>query len=94
LIVAAEAAGEPLWQLPLVCEYREDLKSTVADLKNVGGEAGCIAAGLFLQEFVDGAPWAHLDIAGTAFADKDLPHAARGATGFGVRLLVRYLSAL
>jgi leucyl aminopeptidase len=95
LVAAGREAGEPLWQLPLVREYRDDLKSPVADLKNVGGgEAGCIVGGLFLQEFVDGVPWAHLDIAGPAFTDKDLPHAPRGATGFGVRLLVRYLAGL
>src|SRR6266566_2854129 len=87
LIDAGRAAGEPLWQLPLVREYREDLK-------NVGGEAGTITAGLFLEEFVDGVPWAHLDIAGPAFTEKDLPHAPRGGTGFGVRLLVRYLRDL
>jgi leucyl aminopeptidase len=93
LVAAGRAAGEPLWQLPLVREYRDDLKSSVADLKNVGGDAGTIIAGLFLQEFVDGVPWAHLDIAGPAFTDKDLPHAPRGGTGFGVRLLVRFLEA-
>jgi len=92
LLDAGRAAGEPLWQLPLVREYRDDLKSPVADLKNVGGgEAGSIVAGLFLQEFVDGVPWAHLDIAGPAFTEKDLPHAPRGGTGYGVRLLLRYL---
>jgi leucyl aminopeptidase len=91
LIAAGGAAGEPLWQLPLVREYREELKSPIADLKNVGGDAGSIVGGLFLKEFVDGVPWAHLDIAGPAFTDKDLPHAPRGATGFGLRLLVCYL---
>ena len=95
LLAAGRAAGEPLWQLPLVLEYREDLKSPIADLKNVGGDsAGAIIAGLFLEEFVGGTRWAHLDIAGPAFTEKDLPHAPRGATGFGVRLLVRYLQRL
>ena len=94
LLAAGRAAGEPLWQLPLVREYREELKSPIADLKNVGGEAGSIIGGLFLQEFVDGVRWAHLDIAGPAFTEKDLPHAPRGATGFGVRLLVRFLEAM
>jgi leucyl aminopeptidase len=94
LVAAGRASGEPLWQLPLVREYREDLKSPVADLKNVGGDAGSIVAGLFLQEFVGGVPWAHLDIAGPAFTEKDLPHANRGGTGFGVRLLVEYLRGL
>jgi leucyl aminopeptidase len=91
LLAAGRAAGEPLWQLPLVREYRDDLKSPVADMKNVGGEAGTIIAGLFLQEFVDGVRWAHLDIAGPAFTEKDLPQAPRGGTGFGVRLLLRFL---
>jgi leucyl aminopeptidase len=94
LLAAGRSAGEPVWQLPLVPEYREDLKSPVADLKNVGGEAGTIVAALFLQEFVDGTPWAHLDIAGPAFTEKELPHATRGGTGYGVRLLVRYLRDL
>ncbi len=88
-------AGEMLWPLPLVKEYRDDLKSSVADLKNVGGGfAGAITAGLFLQEFVDGAAWAHLDIAGPAFAEKEWPYCARGGTGFGVRTLLRYLTSL
>jgi leucyl aminopeptidase len=91
LVAAGRSAGEPVWQLPLVREYRDDLKSGVADLKNVGGEAGTIIAGLFLQEFVDGVPWAHLDIAGPAFAEKDVALTPRGGTGFGVRLLVRWL---
>ena len=94
LVAAGKEAGEPIWQLPLVPEYRDDLKSPIADLKNVGGEAGSIIGGLFLQNFVDGVPWAHLDIAGPAFTEKDLPQAPRGGTGFGVRLLLRYLAGL
>ncbi len=95
LVEIGRDAGELLWPLPLVKEYREDLKSSVADLKNVGGGfAGAITAGLFLQEFVEGAAWAHLDIAGPAFADKDGPYCPRGGTGFGVRTLVRYLMSL
>jgi leucyl aminopeptidase len=96
LVAAGRAAGEPIWQLPLVSEYRDELKSPIADLKNVsgGGDAGSIVAGLFLQDFTGGVPWAHLDIAGPAFTEKELPHAPRGATGFGVRLLVRYLMGL
>ncbi len=94
LIAAGRASGEPLWQLPLVREYREDLRSGIADLKNVGGsDAGAIVAALFLAEFVNGVPWAHLDIAGPAFADKEGALAPRGATGYGVRLLVEYLRA-
>ena len=92
LLAASQASGEGLWQLPLVREYREDLKSGIADLRNVGGaDAGAILGALFLGEFVDGVPWAHLDIGGAAFADKELPLAPRGATGYGLRLLVEYL---
>jgi leucyl aminopeptidase len=95
LIAAGRETGEPLWQLPLVPEYRDDIKSAVADLKNVGGgNAGSITAALFLQEFVDGAHWAHLDIAGPAFTEKDLPYMPKGGTGFGVRTILRYLSDL
>src|SRR5262249_25864359 len=94
LLAASLATGEGLWQLPLVREYREDLKSGIADLRNIGGgDAGTILGALFLGEFVDGVPWAHLDIAPAAFADKDLPLAPRGATGYGLRLLVEYLRA-
>jgi len=93
---AGEAVGERLWQLPLADEYKDELKSSVADLKNVGGgpEGGTIVGALFLREFVDGAPWAHLDIAGPAFAERDWPEAPRGGTGFGVRLLLAYLRGL
>jgi leucyl aminopeptidase len=95
LLAASLASGEGLWQLPLVREYREELKSGIADLRNIGsGDAGTILGALFLGEFVDGIPWAHLDIAGAAFADKDLPLAPRGATGYGLRLLVEYLRAV
>ncbi len=95
LVAAGAAGGERLWELPLVAAYRADLDSTVADLRNVApeGYGGSIHAGLFLQEFVGGRPWAHLDIAGVAFSDKDLPCSPRGAVGFGVRLLARYVSA-
>jgi leucyl aminopeptidase len=94
LSCAGEGAGERLWQLPLAGDvYGDDIKGAVADLRNVGQgpEAGTIVAGLFLEHFVDGAPWAHLDIAGPAFAEKDWPECPRGGSGFGVRLLVEYL---
>jgi leucyl aminopeptidase len=84
---AGDLAGERCWPLPLWDEYREQLKSDVADVKNVGGRpAGSITAGWFLREFVDGFPWAHLDIAGTAYVDGDRPDLARGPAGTGVRL--------
>ncbi len=90
--LAAEAAGERVWQLPLLEEYREHLKSDIADLNNVGPRGGgAITAGLFLKEFAAGVPWAHLDIAGPAFVEKDGPLTLRGGTGVGVRTLLTYL---
>jgi len=95
LVSLGVETGEPLWQMPLVADYRDDIKSAVADLKNIGGgHGGSITAALFLQEFVAGVPWAHLDIAGPAFADKDLPYMPKGGTGFGVRTLLRWIDEL
>jgi leucyl aminopeptidase len=93
LIAAGARAGERLWELPLVRAYRSDLDSAVADLRNVApeGQGGAIHAALVLEEFVGGCPWAHLDVAGVAFTDKDLPCTPRGAVGFGVRLLANYV---
>ena len=87
-VVAEPAARERVWPLPLWDEYRDLMKSDIADVKNAGGRpAGSISAGWFLREFVDGYPWAHLDIAGTAWrSGKD-----KGATGRPVPLLVQYL---
>jgi leucyl aminopeptidase len=86
---AANRAGEPVWPLPLPTEYRKQLESEVADMKNIGGSyGGALTAGLFLQEFVDGAPWVHLDIAGPARAGADDGYLTKGGTGFGVRTLV------
>src|SRR6185295_5024023 len=74
LLTAAEAAGERGWQLPLVDEYRENLKSDGADMNNVGPRGGgAIPAGLFLNEFAGERPWAPFDIAGPAFLEKDMP---------------------
>jgi leucyl aminopeptidase len=81
--------------MPLVKEYKDDIKSSVADIKNIGGgNAGAIAAALFLQEFVGDVPWAHLDIAGPAFSEKDNAYITKGGVGFGVRTLVRYVLSL
>ncbi|MCB9373388.1 MAG: leucyl aminopeptidase [Microthrixaceae bacterium] len=90
---AAERAGERVWRLPLPDDYRALLDSPVADLKNVGPRwGGALTAGLFLREFVpDGVPWAHLDIAGPAWADDADDLTRKGATGFGVRTLVALL---
>jgi leucyl aminopeptidase len=95
LIAAGRTVGEPLWQLPLVREYKEDIRSSIADVKNVGGpEGGTITAALFLEEFVGNAKWAHLDIAGPAFAERETTLSAKGGTAFGVRLLVEWLRRL
>jgi leucyl aminopeptidase len=86
---AADRAGERVWPLPLPSDYRRGIDSGVADVKNVGPrEGGAITAGLFLQEFVDGMPWAHLDIAGPAFLSSEDGYLPRGGTGFGVRTLL------
>ncbi len=89
LLEAGAAVGEGLWRLPLGKAYSKHIKSQIADIKNVGRgrEAGAIAGAVFLQEFVGDVPWAHLDIAGVTWSSRDLPLAAKGATGFGVRLL-------
>jgi len=93
---AAETTGELLWELPLPGEYRESITSKVADLKNANyNGASAIKAGLFLSEFVGKIPFAHLDIAGTAFLGKpNFCMSAEGASGFGVRLLVQFLQDL
>jgi leucyl aminopeptidase len=93
LIAAGQRAGEKLWQLPLFDEYKEGLKSDIADLKNAGsrGEAASSSAGMFLQEFVEGKPWAHLDVCGPGWLDKDRDECNKGGTAFGVRTLCHYL---
>jgi leucyl aminopeptidase len=90
---AGDAAGERAWPMPLLDEHREQMKSPVADLKNVSGsrDAGACTAAAFLSRFVGDLPWAHLDIAGTAYTSKPGPCQPYGATGFGVRLLVQLL---
>jgi leucyl aminopeptidase len=86
---AADRVGERVWPLPLPSDYRRGIDSSVADMKNVGPrEGGALTAGIFLQEFVDGVPWAHLDIAGPAFLSSDDGYLPRGGTGFGVRTLL------
>ena len=89
VIASGAGEGEMFWELPLVEEYAESLKTPGADLKNVGGVAGAITAGLFLQQFVpDNVAWAHLDIAGPAHMDRRWKHYREGATGFGVKSMV------
>ena len=93
---AAEAAGEKMWRMPLHDEYKDGLKSDIADLNNISSQrgGGAIVAGLFMRDFTDGKPWAHLDIAGTAFSERELPLGPKGGTGVGVRTLLAYLSAV
>jgi leucyl aminopeptidase len=89
---AGDLAGERCWPLPLWQEYREQIKSSIADVKNTGGRpAGSITAGWFLREFVHGFPWAHIDIAGTAYTDADRPDLPKGPTGVGVRLFAQFV---
>jgi leucyl aminopeptidase len=89
---AGERAGERVWPLPLWEEYRDLMKSDIADVKNAGGRpAGSISAGWFLREFVDGFPWAHLDIAGTAYTDREDATRVKGPTGMGVRLFSEFV---
>jgi leucyl aminopeptidase len=87
---AADAAGERVWRLPLPDDYRKDIDSDVADMKNTGGRyGGAITAAMLLKEFVGDAPWAHLDIAGPARTFTEADHyLTKGGTGFGVRTLV------
>lgn len=96
IMKAAKEAGESMWELPLVPQYDEAIKSKVADINNTGGRpGGAIKAGLFLKRFVGDTPWAHLDIAGPVFCEKETrPDIPYGGTGVGVRTLVRYLELL
>lgn len=90
VINAGKEVGEKFWQLPLDAEYTKQIKSDIADIKNVGGrKAGTITAAAFLKEFAEGLSWAHLDIAGTAWSDEAKPHRAKGPTGIAVRTLIK-----
>ncbi len=93
LLGAADSAGEAMWHMPLWEDLRDNLDSEVADLDNMGrgDEAGATMAGLFLREFVDGVPWAHLDIAGPFWQNEDRYHLPRHGTGVPVRTLLRWL---
>jgi leucyl aminopeptidase len=85
---ASERAGDRSWPMPTYPDYFEQLKSEIADFTNTGGRpAGAITAALFIKEFAGNLPWAHLDIAGTAWADETKPYQPKGATGVAVRTL-------
>ena len=92
---AADRAGEPVWPLPLPTDYRKQLDSEVADLRNIGtgGYGGALTAGIFLQQFVGDRPWVHLDIAGPARAPSDDGYLVKGGTGFGVRTLLELVTS-
>ena len=93
IISTGKKVGEKYWQLPMWQEYRDNMNSDVADMKNTGTRyGGASAAGMFLKEFVtDNVKWAHLDVAGTAFIDKSQKEFCKGATGIGVRTLIKYI---
>jgi leucyl aminopeptidase len=93
LVEIGKASGEKYWELPMWQEYRDNMNSDVADMKNTGTRyGGASAAGMFLKEFVtDEVKWAHLDVAGTAFIDKPQKEFSKGATGIGVRTLLNYV---
>jgi leucyl aminopeptidase len=89
VLEASRAAGEKMWRMPLDDDYKEQLKSAFADMTNVGGRpGGSITAALFLKEFAEDTPWAHLDIAGTAWLDDPKPWMSKGPSGVGVRTFV------
>jgi leucyl aminopeptidase len=95
IAAAGKAVGEACWRMPLGEAYDKQIRSDIADMKNVGGRpAGSVTAAQFLQRFTNGKPWAHLDIAGTAWSAKDQPTVPKGATAFGVRLLDRLVQEM
>jgi leucyl aminopeptidase len=94
LLAAAEQAGEKLWRMPMEEKYFEGMKSQIADMKNTGPRAGgSITAALFLKQFIKETPWAHLDIAGPVWTEKENGYNSTGATGYGVRMLVNWVLA-
>jgi leucyl aminopeptidase len=94
LIAAGRETGEKSWRMPMGKEYDNLLKSHIADMKNIGGRwGGSITAACFLERFVEGIPWAHLDIAGMAWSDRATATVPKGGTGFGVRLLTRFMES-
>ncbi|MBI4145789.1 leucyl aminopeptidase [Candidatus Woesearchaeota archaeon] len=96
LIASGTVTGERLWELPFFREYHDQVKSEIADVRNLGiirREAGAITAGAFLAAFVETTPWAHVDIAGTSWSEQEQEYVRKGGTGFGVRLLVNFLES-
>jgi leucyl aminopeptidase len=93
IIACGKECGEGYWQLPVSAEYSKQIRSDIADIKNIGprGKAGTIMGAVFIQEFIDKAKWAHLDIAGTAWADGARPHQSKGPTGVAIRTLLNLI---
>ena len=86
------ASGERVWEMPLWDEYFEQLRSDVADMRNIGGRGGgMITAALFLSKFVGDCPWIHLDIASTDWSERERAYLPKGPTGIGTRLLIQFL---
>jgi leucyl aminopeptidase len=88
VLKASERAGEPTWRMPVSDDYKKRVESMIADFKNYGGKPDATSAALLLSKFAGETPWAHLDIAGTAWNDSPTPFAPKGASGAGVRTLV------
>ena len=95
ILSASVEAGEKMWEMPLEKNYKDQIKSDVADYKNTTNRwGGSITAGLLLEEFIDGKPWVHLDIAGPAFAERPFnAYTKKGGTGHGVRTLLTWLQS-
>ena len=98
LLKSAQESGEQMWELPLFSNYDKLIKSEVADVKNIStvNYGGALTAGLFLQRFIkENQPWAHIDIAGPAFAEREFgSYISKGATGYGVRTLIKWLGSM
>jgi leucyl aminopeptidase len=95
LKISGENTYERVWEMPLFEEYKEYLKSDIADIKNIGGRnGGLVTAAYFLYEFAGDTPWAHLDIAGTAWTEKERPYVPKGASGIGTRLIYDIIKML
>ena len=91
-MIERKRAGEKMWRLPLDDEYRDMIKSGIADIVNSGGRyGGAVTAAMFLKEFVEDKPWIHLDIAGTAWVDEAKPFIAKGPSGIAVRSLIEFV---
>jgi leucyl aminopeptidase len=93
LFASGQSTGELVWRFPMSADYDKLINSDIADMKNVGGRgAGSITAAQFLQRFTNSVPWAHLDIAGVTWSSKARPTVPKGGTGFGVRLLDKFVA--